>query len=355
MRENRKLVSQTFMYLMVPLHGVLIGILLFVTEVMVIFATQLNNIQTQALTNTDPTTTGGMDVTSVLAFASPNIAFIRGFALVVTIVLTVVDTWSPHATSGGHHHKVWLYAAFMLVMSGLALMLVPHMVGGLFHSVAGDLSNTTARHAADELEEERHAAVSTQADARHRSRRSPDEVLARAAGVGARARPRQDPDIDAGRAADGDDDGRGPASSSRRWRTPSSIGTPAPKPPRMPARIARRAPKDDEALRFFREMKDERERREPLHLAVPDVEIDDLVEELATTAAALRLRRGGVAGDVALGAMAAGRVDGDLDGADGGAGWWALLGDGGTPSARRRTPSSCTTSPRRIRRSRYTS
>jgi flagellar protein FlaJ len=143
MRENRKLVSQTFMYLMVPLHAVLIAILLFVTEVMVVFATQLNNIQTQALTNTDPTTTGGIDVTNVLAFASPDIGFIRGFALVVTLVLTVVDTWSPHAAAGGHHHKVWLYAAVMLLMSGLALMFVPHVVGGLFHSVSGDLSNNT--------------------------------------------------------------------------------------------------------------------------------------------------------------------------------------------------------------------
>jgi flagellar protein FlaJ len=143
MRENRKLVSQTFMYLMVPLHAVLIAILLFVTEVMVVFAQQLNNIQSQALTNTDPTTTGGMDVTNVLAFASPDIGFIRGFALVVTIVLTVVDTWAPHATSGGHHHKVWLYAAIMLLMSGIALMFVPHVVGGLFQSVSGDLSNNT--------------------------------------------------------------------------------------------------------------------------------------------------------------------------------------------------------------------
>lgn len=141
MRENRKLVSQTFMYLMIPLHAVLIIILLFVTEVMVVFATQLNNIQTQALSGADPTTTGGTDVTNVLAFASPDINFIRGFALVVTIVLTVVDTWSPHATSGGHHHKVWLYAAVMLLMSGLGLMFVPHIVGGLFHSVAGDLSS----------------------------------------------------------------------------------------------------------------------------------------------------------------------------------------------------------------------
>lgn len=143
MRENRKLVSQTFMYLMVPLHAVLIGILLFVTEVMVIFAQQLNNIQTQALTNTDPSSTSGMDVTNVLAFASPNVAFIRGFALVVTLVLTVVDTWAPHSTSGGHHHKVWLYAAVMMVLSGVMLIGIPYMVGGLFHSVAGDLSNNT--------------------------------------------------------------------------------------------------------------------------------------------------------------------------------------------------------------------
>jgi flagellar protein FlaJ len=143
MRENRKLVSQTFMWLIIPLHAVLIGILLFVTEVMVIFANQLNNIQTQALANTDPTTTGGIDVTSVLAFAAPNVGFIRGFALVATLVLTFVDTWSPHATAGGHHHKVWTYAAIMLVISGLALMFVPHVVSGLFSSVSGDLNDNS--------------------------------------------------------------------------------------------------------------------------------------------------------------------------------------------------------------------
>lgn len=70
------------------------------------------------------------------------------------------------------------------------------------------------------------------------------------------------------------------------------LGTPTPKPPRVPAPSRDVSPRDDDnALRFFREAKDERERREPLHLTVPEVQIDDLVEELATTAAALRLRR----------------------------------------------------------------
>lgn len=141
MRENRKLVSQTFMYLMLPLHAVLIGIILFVTEVMVVFATQLNNIQTQAITSADPTTTGGIDVTNVLAFAAPNASFLRGFALVVTLVLTVVDSWAPHTTSGGHHHKVWLFLAVMMLISGICLMTIEPVVSGLFDSVSSGLGD----------------------------------------------------------------------------------------------------------------------------------------------------------------------------------------------------------------------
>lgn len=137
LRESRKLVSQTFMMLMVPLHAVLLGVLLFVSEVIVVFASQLAQVQESAVTQSDLAVSSGTDVTSVLAFASPNVAFIRGFALVVTIVLTLVNTWAPHAASGGHHHKVWLYAAVMLLISGLALMTVPWVVHGLFDSVAG--------------------------------------------------------------------------------------------------------------------------------------------------------------------------------------------------------------------------
>jgi hypothetical protein len=39
---------------------------------------------------------------------------------------------------------VWLYAAVMLVLSGASLVLVPHIVGGLFSSVSGGISSTAA-------------------------------------------------------------------------------------------------------------------------------------------------------------------------------------------------------------------
>ena len=97
MRENRKLVSQTFMYLMVPLHAVLIGILLFVTEVMVVFAHAAQQ-HPDAGADRTPTPRRPAASTSRTCWRSHRrtSAFIRGFALVVTIVLTVVDTWSPH-------------------------------------------------------------------------------------------------------------------------------------------------------------------------------------------------------------------------------------------------------------------
>ena len=97
------------MYLIIPLHAVLVAILLFITEVMAIFATQLAGIQTSALANNQTSQQAGVDVTNVLAFAAPNVAFIRGFALIVTLVLTFVDAWAPHSASGGHHHKFWVH------------------------------------------------------------------------------------------------------------------------------------------------------------------------------------------------------------------------------------------------------
>jgi archaeal flagellar protein FlaJ len=136
LRESRKLVSQTFMMLMVPLHAVLLGVLLFVSEVIIVFATQLSSVQQQAATSTSNEFAAGADVTSVLAFAAPKVTFIRIFALVVTVVLTLVNTWAPHAASGGHHHKLWLYAAVMLLISGLSLMLIPEVVQALFRSVS---------------------------------------------------------------------------------------------------------------------------------------------------------------------------------------------------------------------------
>jgi hypothetical protein len=52
------------------------------------------------------------------------------------------------------------------------------------------------------------------------------------------------------------------------------------------------APSDEEKLNVFRQMQEDDLRvRTAESLGVPDIELDDLLEDLSTTAAALRRRR----------------------------------------------------------------
>jgi hypothetical protein len=72
----------------------------------------------------------------------------------------------------------------------------------------------------------------------------------------------------------------------------TSLPRPAPSAPR-PASITMRVPTDDDAhLNVFRAVRGEPDRvRTSRELRVTDVDLDDLLEDLATTAAAIRLRK----------------------------------------------------------------
>jgi flagellar protein FlaJ len=136
LRASRKLVSSTFTFIMIPLHTVLLAILLFVTEVLVIFGQKLAEVQQQGLS-------GGVaaeaNVDTSLVFVSPNIAFVRAFVVVVILVLTVANTFAPYAASGGHIYKLCLYGAVMAFISGLSMLLVPAIVHAIFTSVASPM------------------------------------------------------------------------------------------------------------------------------------------------------------------------------------------------------------------------
>lgn len=133
LRADRKLVSTTFSFVAIPLHAVLMGILLFVTEVVQVFGQQLSQVQEESLEGGVASEAG---VSTVLLFQSPAIEFIPVFVGTVAVLLTAANSFAPYAAAGGHRLKLCLYGAIMMVISGLALMLVPHLVRALFESVA---------------------------------------------------------------------------------------------------------------------------------------------------------------------------------------------------------------------------
>ena len=133
LRQDRKLVSTTFSFVAIPLHAVLMGILFFITEVVVVFGDQLNSVQQQSLEGGVAAEAG---VSDALLFASPALGFLPVFVGSVALMLTAANSFAPYAAGGGHKLKLCLYAAIMMIISGVSMMLVPALVQAVFTSVS---------------------------------------------------------------------------------------------------------------------------------------------------------------------------------------------------------------------------
>lgn len=136
LRASRKLVSSTFAFIMVPLHVALLAILLFVSEVLVIFGAKLAEVQQQGLAEG---IAAEAQVSTDLAFVSPDTAFVKAFVVAVILVLTAADSFAPFAAAGGHTYKLCLYGAIMTFLSGICMLVVPFIVQAIFTSVASPM------------------------------------------------------------------------------------------------------------------------------------------------------------------------------------------------------------------------
>jgi flagellar protein FlaJ len=133
LRADRKLVSTTFSFVVVPLHMVLLAILIFITQVVLVFNDQIGSIQAEDLNSSLLQEAGIQGVVLVqLAGAS----FIPLFVGTVALFVTGANAFAPYGATGGHRLKVCLYAAIMMVMSGVVMFIVPHIVHGLFQNIA---------------------------------------------------------------------------------------------------------------------------------------------------------------------------------------------------------------------------
>jgi flagellar protein FlaJ len=141
LRADRKLVSTTFSWVAVPLHAVLMAILLFITEVVQVFGAELGRVQQQSLEGGVAAEAGVGDIL-LLQFASLD--FIPMFVGVVAIMLTAANSFAPYAATGGHRLKLCLYAAIMMAISGVALLVVPHLVQAVFENIASSPASPTA-------------------------------------------------------------------------------------------------------------------------------------------------------------------------------------------------------------------
>lgn len=133
LRAKRKLVSSTFNYVVIPMHIALVGILVFISEVVSAFNTKL--VEAQAIVETENTSSLSPEeigIPGALGFEEFNTAFIRFMVLAVILSLTVVNAFAPRAAAGGHNFKLAFFGAVTMVASGMVLLAIPPLAGNMF-------------------------------------------------------------------------------------------------------------------------------------------------------------------------------------------------------------------------------
>lgn len=133
LRATRKMVANTFAFVIVPMHAVILAIMLFITQVMWVFGEELVKVQGQNL-ESDLMSEAG--VSGMLTFAAPNMEFVTFFVSVMILLLTAANSFAPYAAVGGNRFKVFLFMAVMMFISGVAVLVVPRVVSTLFEAVA---------------------------------------------------------------------------------------------------------------------------------------------------------------------------------------------------------------------------
>ena len=135
LRAKRQLTASTFSFLTVPMHATTTFILVFVLEIISNFNTSLTAVPpgltgqggSGAAVPAAADLTGGLNI-----YGEQDLTGITLTILLVTGVLTVVNSLAPKLAGGGSNLKIIPYVSIMCLLSGTIVALVPVLTGAIF-------------------------------------------------------------------------------------------------------------------------------------------------------------------------------------------------------------------------------
>ena len=141
LREKRALVSQTFGYLTIPLHAAMVGLLIFIVNVMQLFAESMLS-DTSAV---DPSGSGApipdiANSSGFNTFANVNFEFLNIIITMVVVVFTIANAVAPWAASGGHRMRAGYQIGVMMVVSGICMTIIPPLSTMIFTTISAPAS-----------------------------------------------------------------------------------------------------------------------------------------------------------------------------------------------------------------------
>ena len=128
LRAKRYVTATPFAYLVVPLHGAMSALLIFVMEIMVAFNDKL------AVATTELMAQGGSasaKIPELPVFQPKDMSQSSMLTMGAVVVLTIANTMAPKFATGGHSLKLVFYGSVMCTLSGVNMLLIPPIAHSL--------------------------------------------------------------------------------------------------------------------------------------------------------------------------------------------------------------------------------
>lgn len=135
LREKRALVANTFTFLVLPLHMAMAGLLIFILNVMKLFAGELKDQTAPDLSATGASIPDIANVSGFNTFANVDFGFLTILVTTVVLALTVANAIAPHSASGGHRFRFLLALGVMMIISGAMITVIPPMAESIFATI----------------------------------------------------------------------------------------------------------------------------------------------------------------------------------------------------------------------------
>ncbi|AKB77647.1 Flagella-related protein FlaJ [Methanosarcina horonobensis HB-1 = JCM 15518] len=130
LRMKRERIAKGFSSLVIPLHVSMVGLLLFIGQILTIFSTIINSLFTQFDINESELggIPGGMGGMNMGIFGGVPLELLGQFVVIVTIILTIANLLAIVAVKGGPMYLAIYYGTFMFILSGILMIIVPPLV-----------------------------------------------------------------------------------------------------------------------------------------------------------------------------------------------------------------------------------
>jgi flagellar protein FlaJ len=131
------MVASTFKWLILPLHVSMVGLLIFIPEVMKLFTKSIQeSAESLSSSSSSNIPNSSVPIGEIFTFGDINLGLINVLVTLVVITLTISNAYAPKAADGGSNLKVFYNLALTMVLTGIIMLAVPVFAETLFESIS---------------------------------------------------------------------------------------------------------------------------------------------------------------------------------------------------------------------------